>query len=42
MSESDHQSNYKHPKIAKSTANKLPDAFLKSKKTVIVSKKTQK
>lgn len=41
MSEAEHQVHYKHPKIAKNTANKLPEAFLQSKTTVIIPKKIQ-
>jgi hypothetical protein len=41
MSEGDHHTHYKHPKIAKNTSSKLPDAFLQSKTTVIIPKKAQ-
>jgi hypothetical protein len=40
-SEHEHHTHYKHPKIAKNTSSKLPDAFLQSKGTVIVPKKIQ-
>jgi hypothetical protein len=41
MSEAEHHTHYKHPKIAKNTSSKLPEAFFQSKTTVIIPKKVQ-
>lgn len=41
MSEGEHHNHYKHPKIAKNTSSKLPDAFFQAKTTVIIPKKLQ-
>lgn len=39
--EGEHQTHYNHPKIAKNTSNKLPDAFLQPKVTKKVPKNVQ-
>ena len=41
-SEGEHLTHYNHPKIAKNTSNKLPDAFLQSKVTKKVPINVQK